>query len=341
LIILGAAIVVGMVAVERLVVPATPKSGRSLAFVGFVPLPKPTGDKIFSVLDYLSVDGAHLYVSSVTSGAVYKVPLGDGPLPDAAAVEVASGAGAAHGVVIDPASKLAFVSRSGTNVVDVVDPARMTTIKHIAVDDDVDGIFFDPANKLIYAVSGDPHSASLIDPATQSKVGKIALGGKPEFAVYDPVTKLIYQNLADKGQIALVDTAKRAVVGNWSLGPCREPTGAAIDVPGRRLFVVCGGNSLLVVVSLEDHRIVAALPIGADPDSVAYDASLKRVYSIGRSGVLFVTRQDGPNRYSVVDSIKLHFAAHTLAIDPASHRVYAAYASLFLPPRLAVFAAKP
>jgi hypothetical protein len=47
--------------------------------------------------------------------------------------------------------------------------------------------------------------------------------------------------------------------------------------------------------------------------------------------------QDTPNAYRVADSINLHFNAHTLAIDPATHRLYVGYASLLVPPRLAVF----
>jgi hypothetical protein len=41
--------------------------------------------------------------------------------------------------------------------------------------------------------------------------------------------------------------------------------------------------------------------------------------------------------YHVVDSIYLHFNAHTLAIDPLTHRLFVGYASLAIPPRLAVF----
>ena len=41
--------------------------------------------------------------------------------------------------------------------------------------------------------------------------------------------------------------------------------------------------------------------------------------------------------YHVVDSIYLHFNAHTLAIDPVTHRLFVGYSSLVVPPRVAVF----
>ncbi len=339
--ILGLIIVAGLGFGGWLVLPGRPSSAKSLDFVGYVSLPKPAGGGPLSVLDYLTVDSGRLFVTSESSGAVYRVPLTDGVLPGSRDIGVSTGTGAAHGVVVDPVSKLGFVSRSDANMVDVFDTESLATLKRIPVDDDVDGIFYDPANKLVYAVSGDPKSASLIDPAKQAKVGVVALGGKPEFAAFDPQTKLIYQNLTDANAVAVVDLAKRAVVDRWSLGDCQGPTSMALDLAHRLMFVVCSANAELVVMTLADHRIVWTTPIGAKPDSVAYDPDLKRVYTTGKPGVMSVIQQDGIDRYHLLDTVKLHYGAHTLAIDPATHRVYVGYASLLIAPRLAVFSPHP
>ena len=79
--------------------------------------------------------------------------------------------------------------------------------------------------------------------------------------------------------------------------------------------MVCGANALLAVVDLASHRIVATLPIGGGPDSVAYDPGLRRIYATGSSGVLSVTQQDTPDRYHPLGAVKLHYGAHTLAVD--------------------------
>jgi DNA-binding beta-propeller fold protein YncE len=333
--VLGVAALVALWFVAVLAFPATPKPANGLRFAGFIQLPR-TG-KLLSIMDYLTVNGTRLYVTSESSGDVFVVPLGGGALPSSAAVRAQAGDGAAHGVVVDPASRLGFVTRSDADTVDVFDPTSLATVKHIKVADDVDGALFDPADKLVYAVSGDPHLASLIDPASASNVGTIALGGKPEFAAFDPQTRLIFQNLEDQNAVAAVDVARRAVADRWPLSPCQGPTGLALDLADRRLFAVCSKNALLVVMDLASHRIVSSLAIGGGPDSVAYDAALKRIYATGKSGILSVIQQDGPNAYRTLDTVKLHYGAHTLAVDPATHRVYVAYASLILPPRLAVF----
>jgi DNA-binding beta-propeller fold protein YncE len=326
--------------VAMLVFPMQPGSASSLTFIGFIPLPESKTGKLLSVLDYLTVHDGTLYVPDISSGDVFKVPLGDGPLPSPDAISLILGEPSAHGIAIDPTTQHGFVSRSSANTVDVVDMSSLATLSHIEVDEDADGIFLDPSQHLIYAVSGDPHTATLIDPSSATKVATIALGGKPEFAIYDPETKLVYQNLNDVDTLAVVDLAKREVVDRWSLNPCQGPTGIALDRSDRRIFVVCSRNALLVALNLNDQQVVATVPIGGAPDSVAYDPMLKRIYSTGRPGVLSVIQQDSPDDYHTIDTVKLHYGAHTLAIDPVNHRLYVAYASLIVPPRLAVFAAR-
>lgn len=333
--ILGLLLITVIAFIGNLVIVTKPRDAAGLHFAGFVPLPR--NKDWLSLEDYLTVNRGTLYVTSISSGAVYEVPLSAGKLPALSSVKVAVGAGRAHGVVIDPVSKLAFVTRSGVKHVDVFNPKTLKTLRHIDVARDPDGIFYDPIDKLITVANGDAEAETVIDPAKMSNLGTIPLGGSPEFAVFDPATKLLYQNLSSANTIAVIDVAKRKVVARWPLTSCHGPTSAALDSADQRLFVVCGNNALLSVVDLDNHRIVSTIPIGAGPDSVAYDPATRRIYSTGRAGLLAVVQQTGPNDYHKLDSVHLHYGAHTLAIDPVNHRLYVAYASLFNAPRLAVF----
>ncbi len=111
----------------------------------------------------------------------------------------------------------------------------------------------------------------------------------------------------------------------------------AIDSEQRRLFAVCSRNATLVVFDLESHQVITSLKIGGGPDSVAFDGSLHRIYCSGKAGRLTIIQQDSPNAYRVLDEIRTHYGAHTLVLDPVSHRVFVAYASLFVHPRISVF----
>jgi len=317
-----------------IIYPGTPSTASSLVFQGYVPL---RSDSALTVLDYLTVSDDKLYVTGESTGDVYKIQLGKSSLPAATDVSELEGEPATHGVVIDPASQLAFVTRSEANTVDVFDPVKMVVVKRISVADDPDAIFYDAFDKLVYVASGDSNVGTLIDPSTQTTVGTIPLGGKPEYAAFDASTKLLYQNLRDTSTVVAVDIAKRTVVGRWPLQGCEAPSAMAIDENRRRLFIGCSANSMLAVFDLDQHRVVATLPIGKNPDSVTFDPELRRIYSTGKSGVLVVVQQDESNKYEILDTVHLHYGAHTLAIDPTTHALYVGYASLVVSPRVAVF----
>jgi DNA-binding beta-propeller fold protein YncE len=316
-----------------LVIPGEPRSTSSLRFDGYILLPK---GKFLNVLDYISFSGSDLFVTSESDGSVFKADLQQ-PSPAEVSVETVPGDGNSHGVVIDPLSKLAFVTRSGTNTVDVFRPDTLELVRHIPVADDADGIFYLPDDALIYVASGDAKVGTLIDPAKQATVGTVSLGGKPEFAIYDSAKRRLYQNLTDNNTIAAIDVRARSVTDRWPIDGCIGPSGMAMDFTSRRLFVVCGGNARLIVFDPDQHRVVSTLPIGSGPDSVAYDAILHRLYTAGLGGVLDVIQQDGPDAYRSLDAIRTHYGAHTLGLDPATHKVYVGYASLLVSPRLAVF----
>ena len=330
-------IVVILAVMGALIFPHRPTDAHSLRFEGYVRLPKVKDAGALTMLDYLTVSGDDLFVTNVSTGAVYKAALHKVSMPGTADVSVFGGEPAAHGVVIDPTSHLGFVTRSEANTVDVFDPKTMRLVKRIPVAEGPDGIFYDPSNKLIYVASSDSKLATLIDPATRNSVGTIPLGGSPEFATFDPETRLIYQNLADANSLVAVDVATRAVVQRWRLKDCEMPTGMAIDAADRRLFVACGKGSKLAIFDLGRHRVTTSVPVAFGADSVAYDPDQHRIYVTGLLGILSVVRQDTADTYRVIDSVHLHFNAHTLAIDPVTHRLYVGYASLVIPPRLAVF----
>jgi DNA-binding beta-propeller fold protein YncE len=280
-----------------------------------------------------------LFGADESSGNVYKVRLSKAGLPSDADVSTMESVPAAHGVAFDPASGSAYVSRSEADTVDVFDPASMRLTKRIAVANDPDAIFYDRFHNLIYVASGDAKSATLIDPRTQESVLTIPLGGKPEFAVFDSKTKWLYQNLEDTDSIVALDLAKRSIVQRWGVGACRGPSGLALDEEGRRLFVVCSRNAMLAIVDMDARRVVRTIPIGGGPDSVAFDSQLHRIYTTGKSGTLVVVQQETPDAYRVIDSLSLHYGAHTLTMDPATHAVYVGYASLLVRPRVAMFTA--
>jgi DNA-binding beta-propeller fold protein YncE len=331
-----ALVVIGVAAAALiyLVYPGTPSRSRFMTFQSFIDLPQ-VGR--LNVLDYLTLRDHILFVTAESSGNVFKVTLDPTTQTTAVNISTLPGGGAVHGVVLMPSQNVALVTRGEENTVDVFDPTSLQQIKRIPVAEDADAILYDPSTKLVYVANGDAHLATVIDPDTHTAMGTIALDAKPEYPALDTHTGLLYQNLNDTNMVAAINLAQRSVVGKWSIAPCEGPTGMAIDAEQRRLFAVCSRNSTLVVFDMERHQVIASLKIGGGPDSVAFDASLHRIYAAGKSGKFDVVQQDGPDTYRVLDQISTHYGAHTLVVDPATHQVFVGYASLFNHPRIAVF----
>lgn len=332
-VLLAVAVVFVGAALGILVPPGTPAHSRYVHFDGYIKL---AGGHFLNMFDYITYWNHSLMVTSPSSGSVFRVRIGNDS-KDKPRVSRLEGPPAPHGVAIATSTGMAFVSRSGVDRVDMFDPHSMQRMSTLKVANDADGVIYDPAADLIYVDNGDAHLATLIDPHGPKVVATIPLGGDPEFAAYDAKTGLIFQNINSRNQLVAVNPVERKVVGRWSIAPCEGPTGLALDARDRRLFAVCGSNAMMVVFDITTHKVVAHVRIGAAPDSVAYDPKFHRIYTAGFGGRMDIIEQKSPDKYLKLDSVKTHYGAHTLAIDPQTHRIYVGYASLLVAPRLAVF----
>jgi len=326
------------ISLALLIYPFAPSQSSSIRFDGFIVLPSRTP---LSVLDYMTMNGRDLLVTGTSIGSLFKVKIDPDERGTGKAAMELTGTPGVHGVAVVPSKSIAFFTKGGDNTVGVLDPVTFRMVGSIPVADDPDAILYDERANLVYVANGDAKVATLIDPDKRETVGIIKLGGKPEFPAIDSQDGLLYQNLNDTDSVVALDLVTRSVVGRWPLTPCEGPSGLAIDSAHRRLFSACSGNAMLVVLDLARHRLIAAIQVGNRPDSVAFDARLQRIYTAGAGGMLTVIQQNNPDSYQVLENISTHYGAHTLALDPETHKVYVAYASLLTHPRIAVFSPAP
>src|SRR5258705_3812718 len=74
--------------------PGTPGNSKYMKFEGYIELPR---DRSLNILDYLTIDNGALFVTSESSGSLFKVDL-DPNHPCLIAVSELPGAGSLHGV---------------------------------------------------------------------------------------------------------------------------------------------------------------------------------------------------------------------------------------------------
>lgn len=287
-----------------------PKTMRALPDI-FLP-----GHGLAAFADFLTISGGTLYVGYTSQNKMVAIDFQTGRV--SATIEGLAGI---HGFVPDVADHLGFSSNGDENTVSITDLRTNRVLAKVPTGAHPDAILFDEKAHLVYVANHAGKSATLIDPLTRKAVATIPLGGVAEFAQEDPATGLVYQNLEDLNEVVVVDPTKRAVKARFATAPGDGPTGLALDQKNQRIFVVCGNNRL-VVLDQKDGHLVASLPIGSKVDGVGYDPILGRIYTSNAFATMTVIQQDSADNYRVLENAPTPFGGHTLAVDPATHRVY-------------------
>jgi len=236
-----------------------------------------------------------------------------------------------HGVAIVPAAGRGFISDGDDGSVVIFDLKTYQVLGKIKAQADADGIIYDPASNKVLLVSGDGGALIPISPDVDAKSGaadpSIDLGGKPEFLVADGEGRA-YINLEDKALVAVVDTKAMKVIDRWSTAPGASPVGMAMDREHRRLFIGCRKPQKLIVMSADDGKVLADLPIGPGVDATQFDGD---AFASCRDGTLAVARETSPGKFEIVQTVKTRAGARTMGIDPSTHTIYLPTAE-FAPP---------
>ncbi len=229
----------------------------------------------------------------------------------------------AHGVALVPSANRGFISDGGGNgAVVIFDLKTYAVIGSLVAQPDTDGIIYDPASGRVLFVSGDGETLMSLKPDVDAS-GKIddpiALGGKPEFLASDGAGK-VYVNLVDKNEVAVVDIKARKVIARWSVAPGGNPVGMTIDTKKRRLFIGCRKPQKLIVMSIDDGKVIADFPIGAGVDATKMDNG--QAFASCRDGTLAVISETAPGKFALVQTVKTGPGAGTMGLDSTTHKIY-------------------
>jgi len=230
-----------------------------------------------------------------------------------------------HGVALDPAGKLGYISDGGGNAVVVFDRATLATVATIPAGTNPDGIVFEPATQTVWAFNGRSKNVSVIDAATQKIKMTIPLPGKPEFPAVDG-KGLVYVNIEDKNEIVRLDARldlPQQLNREFPLAGCESPSGLAFDVEGSRLFSVCDGKKMAVTDVKDSLRLrsLGTADIGENPDAAGYSAKFNLAFSSNGEGTLTVVDASKPG-FPVLQTLPTQRSARTMIYDPATDRIY-------------------
>jgi DNA-binding beta-propeller fold protein YncE len=284
----------------------------ALRQVADVPLPGPANR-----FDYQSVDPdrRRLYVSHMNAGSVVVFDLDSSRV-----VAEVPGTPRATGVWAVPAHHAVYVSAAGRHEVVVIDDSTLGITARVGGIRFPDGIAYAPAEHKLFVSDEAGEADVVIDARTNTKRATIALGGEAGNTHYDSVSHCVLVAVQTRNQLVAIDPATERIVQRYDLAGSDSPHGFTLDEVGRLAFVTGEGNATLQVVDLRTMGVLAAHRVGDDPDVLAWDPGWRRLYVASESGVLSSFAADGAE-LRLLGELRLSHA-HSVAVDPRTHRVY-------------------
>jgi YVTN family beta-propeller protein len=266
--------------------------------------------------DILTIDSAahRLYLSHATKVVVVDLE------KNAVAGEITDTPGV-HGFVAAPEAGVGFSTNGKENKVSVVDLKTLKTISKLDSGEGPDAVVYDSKRGEVYVFNHKGNSATVIDAKAAKVVATIPLGGSPEFAAIDSGAGRVYINIEDKSEVEVIDMAKHEVTAHWPLAPGEEPSGIALDAAHHRLFTTCH-NKMMEMVDTESGKVVGSVPIGTGVDGAAFDDASQLAFASCGEGTTTIAKEEAPDKLTVVQTLKTERSARTMAIDPATHRIY-------------------
>jgi DNA-binding beta-propeller fold protein YncE len=292
--------------------PAQTSESAPLKKVADVPLPGPAVR-----FDYQSIDPSHsrLYIAHMNADQLVVFDV-----KKRVVVANLDGFANVHGVLAVPELNRVYASATGEHKVAVV---NMQTLKVLAKPGPVkypDGIAYAPGTKRVFVSDEHGDADAVIDATTNALIATIPLGGGAGNTVYDPALGRILVAVHEKNELVAIDPATAKIIGRYPVAGIESPHGIALDVAAKLAFVAGEENNKLAVIDLTNMQVLATYPVGKDPDVLAFDPGLKKLYVSAESGNVTVFRENGKTLVSEGTFSMPH--AHTVSVDPDTHLVY-------------------
>ena len=294
-------------------IPPASTADAPLRVVTDVPLPGSA-----SRFDYQSLEAAsgRLFISHMGAGQLVVVDGRAGRV-----IGNLDGFPTVTGVLVVPTEHRAYASATGDHAVVVVDDSTLQIVARVPGPRFPDGIAYAPEERRVFVSDESGRRDFVLDAATNAVVARIELDGEAGNTQYDPGSHCVIVAVQTTNQLAVIDPATATIVRRITLDKAvRYPHGVYIDAPHRLALIAGQESGTLGVLDLRTLQLRQVLPIGSDPDVLAFDPALGRLYVAAESGVVAVFEE----RDGSVVQLGWYRApkAHSVAVDPATHRVY-------------------
>ncbi len=269
--------------------------------------------------DYATIDPQRrlLFIAHLGSGIVTAVDLRD----ERVVANIADVPGV-HGVLAVPALDEVFATATDRNRLEVISERTFRVVASAPAGVYPDGMAYAPGAHELFISDEAGQTETVVDTRSNRRIATIAMGGEVGNSQYDPVSRRILVDVQTRDEIVAIDPRGNAIVQRYRLpATCNDDHSLLLDAPARLAFVACDGNARLLLVDMRDMRVLSVHRTGRDPDVLAFDPGLQRLYVASESGVVAVFHLQG-RQLRLLGRSHLAYEAHSVAVDPRTHRVY-------------------
>lgn len=311
--------------------PQVPGPAPLLRTIADVPLPGPPVR-----FDYQSLDlrSDRLFISHMGAGTIVvfnvrtrRVEGTIGGLPGVTGV-----------LAVHALGKI-YASVTGLHQVAVIDAKSFRIVARVGTIEFPDAIAYAPDQQKIYVSDELGGKLLVIHARTDSVEGTVPLDGEAGNTLFDPGSRCILVAVQGRNQVDVIDPRGERFLGRFALAGADRPHGMVIDAVRRVAFVANMGDATLQIVDLRMMKVTGTMPVGADPDVLAFDPVWRRLYVASESGVVSVFTETASGVAHDGDVRFPH--AHTVAVDPRTHLVYLPLQDVGGRPVLRIMAAAP
>ena len=224
------------------------------------------------------------------------------------------------GVRAVPALHRVFAALSRTGEVAVLDDRTGRVLARLAGGRFPDGLAYAPGPGRLFVSDEFGRQELVVDVSSDTRRRSIPLDGEAGNTQYDSVAGRIWVAVQTRNELVAIDPSAERVVERLAVPGIGHPHGLSVDAPRRLIYVTGEENARLGVLDLRTGRVLHTYPVGEEPDVLAQDPGLRRLYVASESGIVAPFRIDGDSLVPLPRYAAPH--AHSIAVDPESHLVY-------------------
>jgi YVTN family beta-propeller protein len=197
---------------------------------------------------------------------------------------IPTGARVSHEVAITPDGSRAFVANIGSGSVTAIDLGAAAVIRSIPTGAGAEGVAVTPDGREVWISNRAENTLTVLDARTLDVLASVPSADFPIRVVFTPDGALALVTNARSAELRVFDVATRQEVAAIPIeapvvdgGPqviafegSAVPIGVLADPHLRHVYVAAASADAIAVIDLDTARVVRLIPVGREPDGLAW-----------------------------------------------------------------------